>query len=100
MAKNAIQICNVVFFLTIKKILNMANKKEKSANFHKGVRDAKKGKSAPPSGGVNWKASAIVGGVIGGLPGLVIGALLGDSDKTSRDKRQNKGAYNAGNKRK
>jgi hypothetical protein len=75
----------------------MANS-EKSKNYWKGVNDGQKGKSSPPSKGLNWKPAAVIGTLLGGPVGGVIGAFLGDSNKRTQQKKQNNNAYKAGNK--
>lgn len=75
----------------------MANS-EKSKNYWKGVNDAQKGSNRPPSKGLNWKPAALIGGLVAGPAGAIVGAIWGDSDKRSRQKKQNFNAYKAGNK--
>ena len=71
---------------------------EKSKNYWTGVKDASKGKSKPPSKDMNWKPAAAIGLLVAGPAGAIVGAIFGDSDKKTSQKKQNNGAYKAGNK--
>jgi hypothetical protein len=77
----------------------MANN-EKSKNYWNGVNDANKKKSNPPSKGLNWKPAAVIGGLLAGPVGAIAGAIFGDSNKKTSQKKSNNGAYKAGNKKK